>query len=218
MSTSLRESTTSTTTTILATSRHISLSSTTISATTASSTSHDPTTVIVVVVTVVVVVVALLTLFTIWRRQGRRIDVQRSTLRAQLQSLTAVQEQAVKLLASTYGSRLPALTADFPRYELPRKHVVIGDTIGQGSFAIVHKGTLTRSPPAVRDSTINIVAIKVLKDVQNELACVKFLMEARLMSALTHPNIVALCAVCSQSMPMSIVTEVGLFGFSAWML
>ena len=85
-------------------------------------------------------------------------------------------------------------TAD--QYEMPKKDFHLVRKIGHGQFGEVWEGRWNHSTP---------VAIKMLKP--GSMDSKDFLAEASVMKRLIHPKLLQLYAVCSQSEPFYIVTE-----------
>lgn len=88
--------------------------------------------------------------------------------------------------------------AAFARLEMSAGDVDLERLLGQGAFGSVHLG-LVRSMQAR-------VAIKSMKSTDQESQD-KFILEARLLSALRHRNIVAIVGCCTKQTPLLIVLE-----------
>ena len=104
--------------------------------------------------------------------------------------------------AETIGDAVEETETEFERLEIDRSQLKLGRELGKGAFGVVCIATLT-NPHGV-DRT---VAVKTLLEgvVQDELT--KFLVEARLMSLLSHESLLELVAVCTSDTPFYIVTE-----------
>lgn len=92
-------------------------------------------------------------------------------------------------------------------YELIRNQVELAETIGEGQFGDVHKGTYRSS----KDGHIIPVAIKTCKPDADLATAEKFLEEAYIMQQFHHPHIIRLIGVCSDS-PIWIVMELAKLG------
>uniref|UniRef100_F6RMF5 Tyrosine-protein kinase n=1 Tax=Ciona intestinalis TaxID=7719 RepID=F6RMF5_CIOIN len=82
-------------------------------------------------------------------------------------------------------------------WEIDRNSIQLGKKLGSGQFGEVHKGLWNKT---------TTVAVKTMKS-SDSLNKEEFLKEARLMKKLHHPKLVQLFAVCTQSEPFYIVTE-----------
>ncbi|XP_049835463.1 focal adhesion kinase 1 isoform X3 [Schistocerca gregaria] len=91
-------------------------------------------------------------------------------------------------------------------YELDRSRVELGETIGEGQFGDVHKGTFRAA-----DGTPVPVAVKTCKADADLATAEKFLEEAYIMQQFDHPHIIKLIGVCSES-PIWIVMELARLG------
>ena len=87
-------------------------------------------------------------------------------------------------------------TAAFAQLEVCPSDVILQKQLGSGAFGTVNLGVLRESIH---------VAVKTLKTHDVEIQQ-KFMLEARLLSAVRHPNIVAIVGVCSQQ-PNMILLE-----------
>ncbi|XP_046849885.1 ephrin type-B receptor 1-B-like isoform X1 [Xenia sp. Carnegie-2017] len=86
--------------------------------------------------------------------------------------------------------------------EIDRREIKLSELIGEGEFAKVHKGTLTRmNEPSVS------VAVKILKPGSTPKNREDFLTEAAVMGQFKDLNIVALEGVVTLSHPVMIITE-----------
>ncbi|KAH9281309.1 Tyrosine-protein kinase Src42A [Echinococcus granulosus] len=82
------------------------------------------------------------------------------------------------------------------KWEIPKSSVVLKERIGKGQFGEVYK--------AVWNGT-TLVAVKTLR--ANLCNAEDFLMEAQTMKRLHHPHLIQLYAVCTQSAPFYLITE-----------
>uniref|UniRef100_A0A674BGX0 non-specific protein-tyrosine kinase n=1 Tax=Salmo trutta TaxID=8032 RepID=A0A674BGX0_SALTR len=81
-------------------------------------------------------------------------------------------------------------------WELPKEEFTLGDQLGSGFFADVHRGKWKNS--------IN-VAIKILKN--DSLNDREFQCEVQILKKLRHRHLISLFAVCTSSSPYYIITE-----------
>lgn len=89
-----------------------------------------------------------------------------------------------------------ALAVPFKDLEVKRTDIVIGERLGAGNFGEVHAGTFRN---------VVDVAVKSLK--QGAMTNQQFLEEAEFMHRLRHPKLVQLMGVCTQGLPLWIITE-----------
>ncbi|XP_078485607.1 tyrosine-protein kinase SRK2 [Ciona intestinalis] len=82
-------------------------------------------------------------------------------------------------------------------WEIDRKSIELGKKLGSGQFGEVHEGLWNRT------TTVAVKTMKASESMNKE----EFLKEAQLMKKLHHPKLVQLYAVCTQSEPFYIVTE-----------
>ncbi len=84
---------------------------------------------------------------------------------------------------------------DAKRWEIKRSEIEVGRMLGSGNFGDVHEGVYKKQR----------IAIKTVKEGMMDPA--EFLLEAHVMKRLVHPNLVRLVGVCTERMPMFIITE-----------
>jgi serine/threonine protein kinase len=84
----------------------------------------------------------------------------------------------------------------FARLEVDRSELELGRQLGKGAFGVVHVATIGGTD----------VAVKTLSSGGAEMQR-KFLIEARLLSALAHPHVVRILHVCTRTMPYAIAVE-----------
>ncbi|KAG5838594.1 hypothetical protein ANANG_G00225270 [Anguilla anguilla] len=82
-------------------------------------------------------------------------------------------------------------------WELPKEEFTLGELLGSGYFADVHRGKWKNQ--------IN-VAIKILKN-NEALKYAEFQMETQILKRLRHKHLISLFAICSASPPYYIITE-----------
>ena len=81
------------------------------------------------------------------------------------------------------------------KWELKRSEIDMGRMLGSGNFGDVWEGMYHKQK----------VAIKTIKEGAMDVH--EFMMEAHVMKKLVHPNLVRLIGICTEQMPMYIVTE-----------
>ncbi|XP_077991791.1 tyrosine-protein kinase Yes-like [Glandiceps talaboti] len=88
------------------------------------------------------------------------------------------------------------ITLGHDKWEIPRESLSLSKKLGGGQFGEVWEGLW---------NNVTKVAVKTLK--QGSMSPEAFLQEANIMKSLRHDNLVNLLAVCSDSEPIYIVTE-----------
>eukprot|EP00730_Choanoeca_flexa_P001620 TRINITY_DN10712_c0_g1_i3.p1 TRINITY_DN10712_c0_g1~~TRINITY_DN10712_c0_g1_i3.p1 ORF type:complete len:791 (+),score=154.72 TRINITY_DN10712_c0_g1_i3:150-2522(+) len=91
--------------------------------------------------------------------------------------------------------------------QLPRNRLNLTEQLGSGHFGDVFRATYTEISGHVMD-----VAVKSLKDAEDEKATRLFLLEAQIMMEFNHPNVLKLIGVTTVDMPWCMVTEMCEFG------
>ena len=94
-----------------------------------------------------------------------------------------------------------AVKAHFTSLEVPLSQIVIKKQLGSGAFGAVHLGLL-----CIPDQSPRRVAVKTVTDASTD-SISKFLVEARLLAALRHENIVEIVGVVTAADSPSIVLE-----------
>lgn len=96
-----------------------------------------------------------------------------------------------------------------PKWEFPRKNLVLGKTLGEGEFGKVVEATAFRLKGKAGYTT---VAVKMLKEnaSQNELR--DLLSEFNLLKQVNHPNVIKLYGACSQDGPLLLIVEYAKYG------
>lgn len=109
---------------------------------------------------------------------------------------------ATRLKCPPTKNKNAPVTAGFghSKWELDRNDLEIMDILGSGCFGTVHKGRWKN----------HIVAVKMMKE--RTMSEDSFLEEAKTMTQLSHPNLVQLYGVVTQSRPLIIVTELMQYG------
>ena len=142
------------------------------------------------------------------RKRARAVDIDRRVLTYQ----RTLSHSALTWPEFDIGHR-PGVTDDmaididsaasqeaFGKLEVNRSTVSLHKVLGSGAFGEVRLGTLFAG------ATVD-VAVKTLKYTGSQDESAKFLVEARILSALSHPNIVRLLAVCTETSPLLMVIE-----------
>lgn len=109
---------------------------------------------------------------------------------------------ATRLKCPPSKNKNAPVTAGFghSKWELDRNDLEIMDILGSGCFGTVHKGRWKN----------HIVAVKMMKE--RTMSEDAFLEEAKTMTQLSHPNLVQLYGVVTQTRPPIIVTELMQYG------
>ncbi|XP_029465336.1 proto-oncogene tyrosine-protein kinase receptor Ret isoform X1 [Rhinatrema bivittatum] len=96
-----------------------------------------------------------------------------------------------------------------PKWEFPRKNLVLGKTLGEGEFGKVVKATAFRLKGKAGYTT---VAVKMLKEnaAQSELR--DLLSEFNLLKQVNHPHVIKLYGACSQDGPLYLIVEYAKYG------
>ncbi|KAG7254033.1 hypothetical protein CRUP_016583, partial [Coryphaenoides rupestris] len=83
-----------------------------------------------------------------------------------------------------------------PKWEFPRKNLVLGKTLGEGEFGKVVKATAFRLKGKAGYTT---VAVKMLK-------------EFTLLKQVNHPHVIKMYGACSQDGPLYLIVEYAKYG------
>jgi hypothetical protein len=112
----------------------------------------------------------------------------------QLSSLPALPPQFMSVLRD--GDQT------FSDFEIRPGQLVLSETtLGEGAFGTVLLGTLSKDGVKVQ------VAVKSLKSLTSERDLSNFLLEARLISSLSHPHLINLLGIRTKAAPFFILTE-----------
>ncbi|KAL9970856.1 hypothetical protein ACROYT_G023307 [Oculina patagonica] len=149
-----------------------------------------------------IILVIIIVIIVLRRRRGHR-SVEKDYMRSieqgsELNSLDSM-DQRRYIDPGNYLDLLELLSTFTS--ELDRSKTKLEGLIGQGEFADVYKGTLKT------EEGKGIVAVKVLRPGSSEKNQKDFLSEASIMGQFTHPNVISLIGVVTQSRPMMIITE-----------
>uniref|UniRef100_UPI00358E37D9 proto-oncogene tyrosine-protein kinase receptor Ret n=1 Tax=Myxine glutinosa TaxID=7769 RepID=UPI00358E37D9 len=103
----------------------------------------------------------------------------------------------------------PFKIPDDPKWEFPRKNLVLGKTLGEGEFGKVVKATAFCLKGKAGYTT---VAVKMLKDCASQSELRDLLSELNLLKQVSHPNIIKLHGACTQGGPLYLIVDYARFG------
>ncbi|XP_065209617.1 plexin-A2-like [Planococcus citri] len=91
------------------------------------------------------------------------------------------------------------------RWEIPRKNLVIGKSLGEGEFGKVVEGDIA---DLFQQDVVQKVAVKMLKNIHTDIDMVNLVKEMELMKLIgRHDNVLRLLGCCTQDGPLFIITE-----------
>ncbi|XP_024863407.2 proto-oncogene tyrosine-protein kinase receptor Ret isoform X2 [Kryptolebias marmoratus] len=96
-----------------------------------------------------------------------------------------------------------------PKWEFPRKNLVLGKTLGEGEFGKVVKATAFRLKGKVGYTT---VAVKMLKENASHSELRDLLSEFTLLKQVNHPHVIKMYGACSQDGPLYLIVEYAKYG------
>ncbi|XP_053730192.1 proto-oncogene tyrosine-protein kinase receptor Ret [Synchiropus splendidus] len=96
-----------------------------------------------------------------------------------------------------------------PKWEFPRKNLVLGKTLGEGEFGKVVKATAFRLKGKAGYTT---VAVKMLKENASHSELRDLLSEFTLLKQVNHPHVIKMFGACSQEGPLYLIVEYAKFG------
>ncbi|XP_036293917.1 proto-oncogene tyrosine-protein kinase receptor Ret isoform X1 [Pipistrellus kuhlii] len=96
-----------------------------------------------------------------------------------------------------------------PKWEFPRKNLVLGKTLGEGEFGKVVEATAFRLKGKAGYTT---VAVKMLKENASPNELRDLLSEFNLLKQVNHPNVIKLYGACSQDGPLLLIVEYAKYG------
>ncbi|KAM8776135.1 proto-oncogene tyrosine-protein kinase receptor Ret isoform 2-T2 [Rhynchonycteris naso] len=96
-----------------------------------------------------------------------------------------------------------------PKWEFPRKNLVLGKTLGEGEFGKVVEATAFRLKGKAGYMT---VAVKMLKENASPNELRDLLSEFNLLKQVNHPNVIKLYGACSQNGPLLLIVEYAKYG------
>ncbi|XP_043782947.1 proto-oncogene tyrosine-protein kinase receptor Ret isoform X2 [Cervus elaphus] len=130
--------------------------------------------------------------------------------------------QAFPVSYSSSGARRPSLDSmenqvsvdtfkipEDPKWEFPRKNLVLGKTLGEGEFGKVVKATAFRLKGKAGYTT---VAVKMLKENASPSELRDLLSEFNLLKQVNHPQVIKLYGACSQDGPLLLIVEYAKYG------
>ncbi|XP_062319953.1 proto-oncogene tyrosine-protein kinase receptor Ret isoform X2 [Osmerus eperlanus] len=96
-----------------------------------------------------------------------------------------------------------------PKWEFPRKNLVLGKTLGEGEFGKVVKATAFRLKGKAGYTT---VAVKMLKEHASHSELRDLLSEFTLLKQVNHPHVIKMYGACSQDGPLYLIVEYAKYG------
>uniref|UniRef100_A0A3Q3IZM7 Proto-oncogene tyrosine-protein kinase receptor Ret n=1 Tax=Monopterus albus TaxID=43700 RepID=A0A3Q3IZM7_MONAL len=96
-----------------------------------------------------------------------------------------------------------------PKWEFPRKNLVLGKTLGEGEFGKVVKATAFRLKGKAGYTT---VAVKMLKENASHSELRDLLSEFTLLKQVNHPHVIKMYGACSQEGPLYLIVEYAKYG------
>ncbi|KAG9485288.1 proto-oncogene tyrosine-protein kinase receptor Ret [Eleutherodactylus coqui] len=96
-----------------------------------------------------------------------------------------------------------------PKWEFPRKNLVLGKTLGEGEFGKVVKATAFRLKGKAGYTT---VAVKMLKESASQSELRDLLSEFNLLKQVNHPHVIKLYGACTQDGPLYLIVEYAKYG------
>ncbi|XP_078053623.1 fibroblast growth factor receptor homolog 1 [Augochlora pura] len=89
-------------------------------------------------------------------------------------------------------------------WELPREHLALGNTLGEGAFGKVIRAQTNTGKPGIP----NVVAVKMLKEGHTDAEMMDLVSEMEMMKMIgKHVNIINLLGACTQGGPLYVVVE-----------
>ncbi|KAB0403866.1 hypothetical protein E2I00_001742, partial [Balaenoptera physalus] len=135
-----------------------------------------------------------------FRRPAQAFPVSYSSSGARRPSLDSVENQV-----SVDTFKIP----EDPKWEFPRKNLVLGKTLGEGEFGKVVKATAFRLKGKAGYTT---VAVKMLKENASASELRDLLSEFNLLTQVSHPQVIKLYGACSQDGPLLLIVEYAKYG------
>uniref|UniRef100_A0A671NWF0 Proto-oncogene tyrosine-protein kinase receptor Ret n=1 Tax=Sinocyclocheilus anshuiensis TaxID=1608454 RepID=A0A671NWF0_9TELE len=96
-----------------------------------------------------------------------------------------------------------------PKWEFPRKNLVLGKTLGEGEFGKVVKATAFRLKGKAGYTT---VAVKMLKENASHSELRDLLSEFTLLKQVNHLHVIKMFGACSQDGPLYLIVEYAKYG------
>ncbi|XP_036893677.1 proto-oncogene tyrosine-protein kinase receptor Ret isoform X3 [Sturnira hondurensis] len=135
-----------------------------------------------------------------FRRPAQAFPVSYSSSSARRPSLDSMENQV-----SVDAFKIP----EDPKWEFPRKNLVLGKTLGEGEFGKVVEATAFRLKGKAGYMT---VAVKMLKENASPNELRDLLSEFNLLKQVNHPNVIKLYGACSQDGPLLLIVEYAKYG------
>ncbi|XP_077734597.1 proto-oncogene tyrosine-protein kinase receptor Ret isoform X5 [Canis aureus] len=135
-----------------------------------------------------------------FRRPAQAFPVSYSSSGARRPSLDSMENQV-----SVDAFKIP----EDPKWEFPRKNLVLGKTLGEGEFGKVVKATAFRLKGKAGYTT---VAVKMLKENASPSELRDLLSEFNLLKQVNHPHVIKLYGACSQDGPLFLIVEYAKYG------
>ncbi|XP_055131205.1 proto-oncogene tyrosine-protein kinase receptor Ret isoform X13 [Symphalangus syndactylus] len=135
-----------------------------------------------------------------FRRPAQAFPVSYSSSGARRPSLDSMENQV-----SVDAFKIP----EDPKWEFPRKNLVLGKTLGEGEFGKVVKATAFRLKGRAGYTT---VAVKMLKENASPSELRDLLSEFNLLKQVNHPHVIKLYGACSQDGPLLLIVEYAKYG------
>ncbi|XP_063290137.1 proto-oncogene tyrosine-protein kinase receptor Ret [Pelobates fuscus] len=135
-----------------------------------------------------------------FRRPAQSYPVSYSSTNARRPSLDSMENQV-----SVDSFKIP----EDPKWEFPRKNLVLGKTLGEGEFGKVVKATAFRLKGKAGYTT---VAVKMLKESASQSELRDLLSEFNLLKQVNHPHVIKLYGACTQDGPLHLIVEYAKYG------
>ncbi|PIO37557.1 hypothetical protein AB205_0079200 [Aquarana catesbeiana] len=135
-----------------------------------------------------------------FRRPAQSYPVSYSSNNARRPSLDSMENQV-----SVDTFKIP----EDPKWEFPRKNLVLGKTLGEGEFGKVVKATAFRLKGKAGYTT---VAVKMLKESASQSELRDLLSEFNLLKQVNHPHVIKLYGACTQDGPLHLIVEYAKYG------
>nr|CAA39792.1 urf-ret [Homo sapiens] len=104
---------------------------------------------------------------------------------------------------------IPQPWLEDPKWEFPRKNLVLGKTLGEGEFGKVVKATAFHLKGRAGYTT---VAVKMLKENASPSELRDLLSEFNVLKQVNHPHVIKLYGACSQDGPLLLIVEYAKYG------
>ncbi|XP_018411435.1 PREDICTED: proto-oncogene tyrosine-protein kinase receptor Ret [Nanorana parkeri] len=135
-----------------------------------------------------------------FRRTAQSYPISYSSNNARRPSLDSMENQV-----SVDTFKIP----EDPKWEFPRKNLVLGKTLGEGEFGKVVKATAFRLKGKAGYTT---VAVKMLKESASHSELRDLLSEFNLLKQVNHPHVIKLYGACTQDGPLHLIVEYAKYG------